>query len=180
MFSPLLVMLFAGCASKPPGMTPVRPFAVDRYLGLWYEVARLDHSFERGLEQVTAQYDRNADGSIRVLNRGYDTAQGRWKEATGKAKLAGAADEGRLKVSFFGPFYGGYNVVALDADYRHALVVGNSTKYLWILSRTPELPEEARVRYLALARELGCDPDALIWVRHDQAPANGMAPWMPH
>ncbi|HRD53203.1 MAG TPA: lipocalin family protein [Flavobacteriales bacterium] len=161
-------------------MTPVRPFVVDRYLGKWYEVARLDHSFERGLEQVTAQYDWNTDGSIRVLNRGYDAVKGRWKEATGKAKLAGSADEGRLKVSFFGPFYGGYNVVALDSDYRYALVVGNSTKYLWILSRTPELPEDVRVRFLVLAQELGYNPNALIWVRQDEAPTNGLEPVKPH
>ena len=143
-------------------------FDAERYLGRWYEVARLDHSFERGLDSISATYTARADGGIDVLNRGYDRAAGEWREARGRARFVGPRDVAMLEVSFFGPFYGGYNVVALDPDYQLALVAGPTRNYLWILARQPDPPRDAVDRMVKRAGELGFDTDALIWVSHDQ------------
>ncbi len=157
------------CSSKiPEGATAVRPFDVKRYTGKWYEIARLDFKHEKGLSNTTADYSLNQDGTIRVINRGYDTRKGTWDEASGKAKFADSPDEGKLKVSFFGPFYSGYNVVELDPDYRYAMVAGESLKYLWFLSRDTTLPEDVKEKYLRQAKALGYDTDELVWVRHDR------------
>ena len=158
--------VLAGCAQIPDGVEPVQGFDATRYLGTWYEVARLDHRFERGLTRVTATYAARDDGGIDVLNRGFDVAKGSWSEAKGRAKFVGPRDVGQLKVSFFGPFYGGYNVVDLDPTYSHALVVGPNRSYLWILSREPDPPRETVDRLVARARALGFDTDALIFVSH--------------
>ena len=161
------VFLLAGCTGIPQGVTPVQGFQSERYLGTWYEIARLDHSFERGLSDVSATYQRRADGGIDVLNRGFNAAKGEWDEARGRAKFVGARDVGQLKVSFFGPFYGGYNVIDLDPDYQLSLVAGPSRKYLWILARQPDPPRVAVDRVVERAAALGFDTSALIWVRHD-------------
>jgi len=169
------VLLAAGCANtRPPrGVTAVTPFDLQRYQGRWYELARLDHAFERGMTDVSANYTARADGSVRVVNRGYVPATGRWREAVGKALFTGAPTTGSLKVSFFGPFYGGYHVVALDPGYRWALVLGPDTGYAWILARDRELPAAQRDDILARARVLGVDTAALIWVTHErQDPAH--------
>jgi apolipoprotein D and lipocalin family protein len=159
--------LAAGCAGAPAGVQPVSGFELQRYLGTWYEVARLDHSFERGLERITATYELRDDGGVKVTNRGYDVARGEWKEAVGKAYFVGSPDVGQLKVSFFGPFYGGYNIIALDEqDYRWVMICGPSTSYLWILSREPGLPQPIQDSLIAQARSLGFDTDQLIFVRH--------------
>jgi apolipoprotein D and lipocalin family protein len=159
-------LLLAGCTGIPEGITPVRGFNVDRYLGTWYEIARLDHSFERGLVNVSANYQAKPDGGISVLNRGYDPAKKAWREANGIAYLLGSPDIASLKVSFFGPFYGGYHVMALDPDYRWAMVAGPSHKYLWILARAPELPDEVLNNLLQIARNAGFDLNGLIRVSH--------------
>lgn len=164
----LALLLLAGCAQVPDGIEPVGGFDAERYLGQWYEIARLDHRFERGMDNVTASYAARADGDIEVLNRGYLRATGEWKEARGRAKFVGARDRGSLKVSFFGPFYGGYNVIDLDPEYQLALVAGPSREYLWILARRPDPPREAVERVVKRAGELGFDTNALIWVRHDR------------
>jgi len=162
-----VVLLLSGCTGMPAGVEPVRGFELDRYLGTWYEVARLDHSFERGLERITATYTLREDGGVRVLNRGFDTAAGAWREAEGKAYFVGASDVGQLKVSFFGPFYGGYNVIALDqVGYRWVMVCGPDTDYLWILSREPTLPEGVLPRLLEQAAKAGFDTGKLIYVQH--------------
>lgn len=160
----VLCAALAGCAQSPEGVEPVRGFDASRYLGTWYEIARLDNSFERGLTRVTATYSAREDGGIDVLNRGYDAAKGKWSEAHGRAKFAGAKDVGQLKVSFFGPFYGGYNIVDLDPEYSLALVVGADRSYLWILSRTPHPPGAAVQRLVDRARALGFDVDKLVYV----------------
>ena len=162
----LLGAWLAGCTGVPEGLAPVRGFDLERYLGRWHEIARLDHSFERGLSRVTADYSRRDDGGVRVLNRGYDAAKGTWKEAEGRAYPIGAADVASLKVSFFGPFYGGYHVMALDPDYRWALVAGPSRDYLWILAREPELDPEVYERLVAQAAAGGFPVDGLIRVEH--------------
>lgn len=164
----LLAMLIglAGCATRPPdGVAVVSPFDIARYEGKWYEIARLDHSFERGLTDVSATYRRQPDGSVEVVNRGYDSERRAWRQAVGRALFTGSPDVGSLKVSFFGPIYGGYHVVALDPQgYRWAMVLGPSRSYLWILARDKRLPDEVRDRLVANVRALGIDPAKLIWV----------------
>jgi apolipoprotein D and lipocalin family protein len=163
-------LLLVGCASTlpPPRVTAVTPFDVQRYAGRWYELARLDHAFERGMTDVSATYTAQADGSVRVVNRGYAPATGQWREAVGKALFTGAPTTGSLKVSFFGPFYGGYHVAALDPDYRWSLVVGPNTGYAWILARDKQLPAAQRDAIVARAQALGVDTSALIWVTHER------------
>jgi len=164
----MLAALVAGCAQIPDGVTAVDGFDADRYLGKWYEIARLDHRFERGLDQITATYSAREDGGIDVLNRGFDTAKGEWKEAQGRAKFSGAPGTAMLKVSFFGPFFGGYNVLDLDPDYQIALVSGPTREYLWILARHPDPPREEVERLVRRAGELGFDTASLIFVAHEQ------------
>ena len=162
----MLAALVAGCGQIPDGLEAVDGFDKDRYLGKWYEIARLDHRFERGLEQVTASYSLREDGGIDVLNRGFDTAKGEWREARGKARFAGDPGTAMLEVSFFGPFYGGYNVLDLDPDYQIALVAGPTRDYLWILARRPDPPRGEIERLVRRAGELGFDTSALIYVTH--------------
>lgn len=157
----------AGCRQAPDGVEPVEGFDAVRYLGTWYEVARLDHGFERGLSRVTATYAAREDGGIDVLNRGYDAGKGEWREARGRARFVGPREVGALEVSFFGPFYGGYNVIDLDPAYSIALVAGPTRSYLWILSRQPDPGREAVERVVMRARALGLDTDALIYVDHE-------------
>jgi apolipoprotein D and lipocalin family protein len=163
----LLFIVLAGCVGIPDNVTPVKGFDVQRYLGLWHEIARLDHSFERGLERVTAHYSLAADGSIRVVNRGFNPASNEWKEAVGKASFIADADTGRLKVSFFGPFYGSYNIIDLDQkDYSYALVCGPDKSYLWILAREPQLEASTKAALLNKAKALGFETQQLIHVKH--------------
>ncbi len=164
----LISFCLSSCGvSIPGGAGAVKPFDQQRYLGKWYEIARLDFKHERNLNQVTAEYSLNEDGSIRVQNRGYDYVKEEWKESVGKAKsLDTDKKEGRLKVSFFGPFYSGYNVVAIDPDYKYALVFGDSLDYMWILSRTTSIPEDIKKDYLEKAKAIGYDTDKLVWTEH--------------
>jgi len=166
----LPVLALGGCASHQVNAVPVNDFEADRYLGTWYEVARLDHVFERGLDNVSANYTRREDGKIGVLNRGYDSNKGEFKEAEGKAKFAKDENTGHLKVSFFGPFYGDYIVFGLDKkNYSHAFISGGKDNYLWLLSRTPRVSAAVRQDFLAKSRALGYSTDDLIWVKHDRA-----------
>lgn len=164
----ILITTMFSCVSIPKNATAVKPFDKTRYLGKWYEIARFDYRFERDLDNVTATYSLREDGKIKVDNRGYDTKKNKWKQSVGKAKFANGPDEGRLKVSFFGPFYAGYNVIALDKDYKYALVAGRSLDYLWILSREKTIPDDVRNDYLKKAKDLGYKVDELIWVKHDK------------
>ena len=165
----LIVFVFlSGCVALPQNVQPVGNFKLERYLGQWYEVARLDHSFERGLSKVTADYSLRDDGGVRVLNRGYSAADQKWKEAEGKAYFVGQPDQGYLKVSFFGPFYGAYVIAELDHEnYQYSLVSGPNTSYLWILSRTPTLDAATKDRLVKKAASLGFDTSKLIFVSQD-------------
>ena len=156
----------------PENVKVVERVNASQYLGTWYEIARLDHSFERGLEKVTATYSAKNDGGIKVLNRGFNIKKNEWKEAEGKAYFVDApnADKtntGKLKVSFFGPFYGAYNIIALDANYQHVMICGPDKSYLWILSRTPQLAEAIKQELVAKAKAYGFATDTLIYVKHD-------------
>ena len=172
----VIMLIIGGCVAIPADIEPVQGFELDRYLGRWYEIARLDHSFERGLTRVTADYGLMEDGRVRVVNRGYRAEEGRWETAEGVAAFVGPADVGRLKVSFFGPFYGGYNIISLDkAAYEYALVCGPSRSYLWILARKPRLDPAVLADLTARARGLGFAVDELILVDHgplDSPPAD--------
>lgn len=166
-----LFALQAGCSSTsapPSGLQAVSPFDLQRYQGRWYELARLDNRFERGLTDVSANYSAQPDGSVRVGNRGFDPATGQWREAVGKALFTGPANTASLKVSFFGPFYGGYHVVALDADYRWALVVGSDLSYCWILARDKQLNATQRDQITARVKALGIDSSTLVWVSQNR------------
>jgi apolipoprotein D and lipocalin family protein len=164
----LASLLLTGCLGMPESITPVTGFELDKYLGKWYEIARLDHSFERGLEQVSADYSLREDGGVRVENRGFSVEKNKWKTAEGKAFFVGESDEGYLKVSFFGPFYGAYVVFELDkANYQYAFVSGPNTDYLWFLSRTPTVDETLMTLFKQTAENLGFDTDQLIYV-HQQ------------
>ncbi|HEY7772429.1 MAG TPA: lipocalin family protein [Marinagarivorans sp.] len=166
----LLVLLstiaLASCAGVPDNLTPVSPFDAQRYLGKWYEIARLDHRFERNLQDVTATYSLNDDGTIKVINRGFNTKKQTWSEAQGKAKFAEDRNTGYLKVSFFGPFYGSYVVVELADDYSYSMVTGPDRDYLWILSRTPTMDESTFKALLTKAQQWGFETSALINVEH--------------
>jgi apolipoprotein D and lipocalin family protein len=165
--SVLLFTLLAGCTSIPEGIKPVTDFSSDNYLGTWYEVARFDHSFERGLENVTATYTRSADGGIDVLNRGFNQTLGEWDEANGKAYFVGEQTVGHLKVSFFGPFYASYIVMAVDKEaYQYSLVTGPSRDYFWILARRPEIAQGELNKLLNFAEQQGYNTNELIWVKH--------------
>ena len=158
------LLLLAGCTGLPEGIEPVTGFDKDRYLGTWYEIARLDHSFERGLSQVTAEYTLNDDGSIKVINRGYNAEEGEWQEAEGRAKFVGDSDVGHLKVSFFGPFYASYVVFELDDDCSTVYITGYNRDYLWLMSRTPEVSDEVLEAFKARAEAEGFELGELIVV----------------
>lgn len=164
----LISLGVSGCLGMPEKVTPVSRFEMSRYLGTWYEIARLDHSFERGLEWVTAEYSLRGDGGVAVINRGYAPKNDKWKVAEGKAYFVNQKNEGYLKVSFFGPFYGSYVIFELDHEnYQYAFVSGPDTSYLWLLSRTPTLPREIVDKFVRRSKELGFDVNNLIFVRHD-------------
>jgi len=153
------------CVSAPDNIVPVNEFELSRYLGKWYEIARLDHSFERGLEQVSAEYSLRDDGGVNVKNRGYSQDKNEWKEAKGKAFFVNEVDQGHLKVSFFGPFYGSYIIFELDHDdYQYAFISGPNLKYLWFLSRTPRVDQELIDHFIKQANTLGFNTENLIFV----------------
>jgi apolipoprotein D and lipocalin family protein len=163
----ILGLLFGSCSTIPEGVVAIKQFNKEKYLGKWYEIARFDFRFERNLNNTTAQYSINDDGTIKVVNRGYNYEKEKWEEATGVAKFVGELDVAMLKVSFFRPFYGGYNVIAIDSGYKYALVCGNKLNYLWILSRENTIPEDIKQNYLGIGEKLGFNTSTLIWVEHD-------------
>lgn len=162
-----LLLLNSCSVGIPDGATAVKNFDSDKYLGKWYEIARFDYKFEKNMDNVTANYSLNPDGSIKVQNQGYNYVKKEWKESIGEARFVNDKSEARLKVSFFKPIWAGYNVIDIDDNYQNALVVGNSSKYIWILSRDKKMPESIKERFLAKAQKLGYDTNALIWVKHN-------------
>jgi apolipoprotein D and lipocalin family protein len=165
----IAVLILTGCLGMPETVRPVANFDLNRYMGKWYEIARLDHSFERGLERITAEYSMRDDGGVSVVNRGYSIEDEEWKVAEGKAYFVDEENKGYLKVSFFGPFYGSYVVFEIDQEgYEYAFVSGPNTSYLWLLSRTAQVQQEIIERFKRISKELGFDTSKLIFVNHDE------------
>lgn len=162
-----LIILNSCSVGIPKGATAVQNFNADKYMGTWYEIARFDYKFEKNMDNVTATYSKNPDATIKVDNKGYNYVKKEWKESIGEAKFVKDPSEAQLKVSFFKPIWAGYNVVDIDEDYQYALVMGNNLKYLWILSRTKEIPEIIKQRFLTKAKNIGYKTDELIWVKHN-------------
>ena len=164
----LMTATFLGCTQVPDGLEPVSDFDADRYLGKWYEIARLDHSFEKNLSNVSAVYARDDAGGISVTNTGYNGKTGEWKKIEGQARFLKDETVGSLKVSFFGPFYGGYHIIALDKEeYGYAMVSGPNRSYLWILARDKTLDESVYTDLVAKAASWGFDTEKLTLVKHD-------------
>lgn len=161
-------LLLNSCSTIPENAKPIDNFEVARYLGSWYEIARFDFRFEKDLDNTMAQYSLDDDGNVVVLNSGYNYVKDKWTSAVGVAKFRGDENVAALKVSFFGPFYAGYNVIALDEEYKYALVAGQDLKFLWILSREKSIPENIKEEYLKIAKDVGYDLSNLIWVKHDK------------
>ncbi len=155
--------LFMCCKTMPKQMSPVSGFDPNRFLGEWYEIARYDFMFEKNMSKVRAAYFMNGNGTIKIVNSGYDFVAQKYKTKTGTAKFVGPQSEGRLKVTFFWPFYSGYNVVALDQNYQYALIAGDNLNLMWILSRTPTIPDDIKNNYLDIARQMGYNTSKLIW-----------------
>jgi len=164
----IVMTVFYSCSSIPKGAVAIEPFVKDKFLGKWYEIARLDFKFERGLNNTTAEYSLNKNGTIKVDNKGYDAKKGKWSQAIGKAKFVKEDSIAMLKVSFFGPFYAGYNVISIDPEYKYALISGSSLKYLWILSRNASIPDVIKNKYLKIAKEIGYNISDLLWVEHNK------------
>ena len=167
----ILTICLSACASEmPAGIQVVDGVNAQQYLGTWYEIARLDHSFERNLDQVTATYSLREDGGIKVLNRGFNTQKKEWSDAEGKAYFTEPVNKdgtymGKLKVSFFGPFYGPYHIIALDKTQYNYVMVTSGKDYLWILSRTPQLTYPIKQELMSQAKALGFATENLIFVK---------------
>jgi apolipoprotein D and lipocalin family protein len=165
-------LTLAGCTQLPEGIEPVEGLEINRYLGKWYEIARLDNRFEKGLNNVTAQYTLRSDGGIEVINSGYSARNNEWTSAQGKAYFAGEKGKGHLKVSFFGPFYSSYVIFELDkTGYQYAFVCGYNRNYLWLLARQPRIHKGVIEHFLDKAKSLGFAADEIIFVAQDREDA---------
>ncbi len=163
----MVFAMLTGCLGYPENITPVDQFELKNYLGKWYEIARLDHSFERGLTRVTAEYSMREDGGVDVINRGYDVKKNEWKQARGKAYFVRDENTGYLKVSFFGPFYGSYVIFELDRQgYQYAFITGPNKSYLWFLARKASVDDALLQRFYQVTQDLMYDTDEIIIVGH--------------
>jgi len=159
--------IFYSCRSVkiPTGLSVVKDFDIKSFSGKWYEIARFDFKHEKDMDMVTAEYTLNDDGSIKVFNKGFNTKKNEWKDTEGKAKFIDSKDIGALKVSFFGPFYSGYNIVAIEPDYKNALVFGETKDYIWLLSREKTMSESVKQKFLKIAKDYGYDLERLVWTK---------------
>lgn len=166
----LLIVIFlqTSCTGLPKDIVPIHNFDVTKYLGTWYEIARLDHSFERNLTQVTAEYSVRENGGINIINKGYNAKNKQWKEAKGKAYFIDDNTIAHLKVSFFGPFYGSYVIFKIDTkNYQYAYITSYNKNFLWLLSRTPKVSDAIKNDFLKTAQQYGFNTDELIFVKQE-------------
>jgi apolipoprotein D and lipocalin family protein len=164
----IIALLLIACTGIPKGIEPVDDFQIDKYLGKWYEIARLDHSFEKGLSNVTAQYALREDGGVKVTNRGYSNEKQEWKSAEGRAYFVDDESKGYLKVSFFGPFYGSYVIFELDKiNYQYAFITSHKKEYLWLLARTPVVSNMVMQDFIEASEKNGFNTKGIILVEHD-------------
>jgi apolipoprotein D and lipocalin family protein len=169
MVFPICYIFISGCSVSKEMSTEfipaVKSFDLQRYLGLWYEIARLPHSFENGLDRVTATYTLREDGKIAVLNKGFNVEKGEWSEAIGKARIKDDTAGAFLEVSFFWIFYADYKVIELDTtNYSYAMITSSSKKYLWILCRTPHLDNAVYDTLIRKAADWGFNTSAIYKV----------------
>lgn len=167
-----LAALLSGCAASTSDIPAVGDFELDRYLGTWYEIARLPHRFERNLDNVRAEYTLDPDGTVKVVNRG--VRDGGERTVTGRAKFKdpAAVRTGELRVSFFRPFYGDYRIIELGPGYDYAVVTGATRDYLWILSRAPAMPPAQLKAIVGRLAKLGFEVDKLEYPRQDAPEKN--------
>lgn len=159
----LALLVLAGCKSTKD-LAVVSDFSPERYMGVWYEAARYPHRFEKGMSSVSATYTLNEDGTVKVLNRGFLDEEAKWEEIEGVARPKGRSDIGWLKVSFFKPFYASYKIVYLDDDYSRAIIAGPTYGYLWILSRSPNLPDNELETLIQRTEQMGYERKKIIVV----------------
>lgn len=167
-----LALYLPGCMGKNayPPLEVAGRVDLTRYIGRWHEIARYPHSFEDGCSSVTADYTLQEDGSIHVLNQCRLGEQAnKIKKAEGRAKVVDKRTNAKLKVSFFWPFYGDYWILDLDENYQYAVVGEPSRKYVWILSRTPEMESDLYEELVSKIRQSGYDPAKLIKTEHADA-----------
>ncbi|WAJ70119.1 lipocalin family protein [Catenovulum adriaticum] len=172
LFRPFILLILSlgllSCTGLPDKIKPVDSFELDAYLGKWHEVARLPHSFEEDMNQVTAEYQLNQDGSVKVINRGFNLCEQKWDKAEGNANFVDEKSKGYLKVSFFGPFYGSYVVFELgpklNGQYQYSFVSGPNTDYLWLLSRTKDVSAQTKQAFIKKAKQADFNTNKVIWV----------------
>jgi apolipoprotein D and lipocalin family protein len=148
----------------PDGAVAVQPFDINRYLGKWYEIARLPSRIEKNIINLTENYSRINYDTFKVITKGYNTQKGEWTEMSGKIKFAAQKGVGILKVSYLGPFYAAYNVLDIDPHYKYALVSASNLDYLWILSRETSVPEDIKHQFLLKAMSIGFAVEQLEWM----------------
>jgi len=150
--------------NRIPKTAIVEPFDKNRYMGIWQEIARLPNRIEKNLKNLTDEYSLNEDGTIKVITKAYNFEKNKPVEAEGTIKFAGRDTRGKMKAAYYLPIYLDYNLLDIDADYRYALVSGNSLDYLWIISREDSIPVDIRYRFLSKASGLGFDITKLEWM----------------
>lgn len=162
----LFIVVLSSCSTSIE-TNVVKDFKANKYLGKWYEIARFDNRFEKGLDNVSATYTKIKQNKIRVINRGYNKEKKNWKEAKGIALLNKNPEIGKLRVSFFWPFFGDYNILYIDEEYEHAIVGSKSKDYLWLLSRHYTINEEQKDMLTTKIENLGYDINNLIYISQD-------------
>ncbi len=162
----ILSFVVIGCVEVPEGITPVKKFKVKKFMGTWYEIARLDHHFEQGLNSITANYSINRDGKITIQNSGYMVKWQEWRYKEAKAYVVGENNIGLLKVSYLWPFYDPYVIFKLDPDYEYAFVCGKDRSFLWLLSRTRYVDRDVIEEFEEEAKKLGFNTSKLIYTKH--------------
>lgn len=159
----IMGLFLVSCVGSTSHIAPVKNFELEKYMGIWYEIIRLPHSFENGLTDVSATYKIKDDGEISVLNKGYRKDSDKWTSVEGYAYFKGDKKTGELEVVFFWPFAGDYKVIYLDNEYKYAVVTGSTMSYFWLLSRTPDVDQVTIDKFISMAKSWGFETDKFIY-----------------